>query len=438
MDFSLKPIRDARGVVTLLIPEARDITARKEAETIRQALEVQLTQAQKMEAIGQVAGGVAHDFNNLLTVINGYSEVLLATPAIAGDDRVMVQGIANAGAQAATLTRQLLMFTRRQVVEPQLLDLNTVVTDNERLLRRLIGEDIRLETRLDPAGAQVRADVGHVGQVLLNLAVNARDAMPAGGTITIRTEQAEVEEGGLDSAAGTAVPGRHVVLVVKDTGHGMPAEIMGQIFAPFFTTKGPEIGTGMGLATVRTIAEQSGGFVVVSSAPGRGSEFRFYLPAQEPPRRDRGRSPRHRAGIGSRGDDPAGGGRRRGAGVDASTAPGQGYHVLEASGGEMALKRGRGPAGRIDLLLTDVVMPDIGGRVLAERLCRLLPGLKVLFMSGYTDDAVVRHGVQEAEVAFLQKPFSIEAFNAKVRQVLDSGEASARGQTGAPRGAPRR
>lgn len=420
IDFSLKPVRDADGAVTLLIPEGRDITEQQEAEARRHAVEGQLAQAQKMEAIGQLAGGVAHDFNNLLTVINGYSEVLLETTPTEDTRHGMIADIADAGSRAATLTRQLLMFTRQQVVEPRALDLNGVVIENERMLRRLIGEDLRLETFLAPDLPAVRADPGQIGQVLLNLAVNARDATPPGGGITIQTSAQVLAVGESTATSGAPPPGRYVALEVSDTGQGMTEEVRAQILEPFFTTKGSGKGTGMGLATVRTIAEQSGGFLRVASAPGRGSTFTLFLPALAAPIEPRRREPVTPTSPGPREtillveDDEA---------VRSLTRQmlrGFGYQVLEAPGAARALELARHHRGTIELLLTDVVMPEVGGRELSERLLRIRPTLKVLYMSGYTDDAVVRHGVRESEVAFLQKPFTIEGLAAKVRQVLEA------------------
>jgi len=340
----------------------------------------------------------------------------------------MVEGIAEAGAQAAALTRQLLMFTRQQVVEPRLLDLNTVVRDQENMLRRLLGEELRFTTHLARDLARVKADPGQLAQVLLNLSVNARDAMPGGGDLVIRTANVAVRDGEVLGAGGAVPAGRYVLLAVRDTGQGMSADLLARIFEPFFTTKGPGTGTGMGLATVRSIAEQSGGFVAVTSTPGQGSEFRLYFPARDEPASDGGESPTAAtapdrvATILLVEDDEAVRGLTR------QVLRGRGYQVLEAPGAVPALELAREHGGVIDLLVTDVVMPEVGGRELAERLQQLRPGLRVLFMSGYTDDAVVRHGVQEAEVAFLQKPFSIEALVTKVRQVLEEPRRATSGR----------
>jgi nitrogen-specific signal transduction histidine kinase/ActR/RegA family two-component response regulator len=398
---------------TLIRGSVTDITERKRAEETRRILESRLAQAQKMEAVGRLAGGVAHDFNNLLTVIIGYCELLRATGPLADAGHDMVEGICAASERAAALTRQLLTFSRQQVVEPCVLDLNAVVADTEKMLRRLIGEDIRLETVLQPALAPVRADPGQIGQVIMNLAVNARDAMPSGGKLTIETATVE-----LDETFAETRPGRYVLLAVTDTGQGMTPEVKARVFEPFFTTKGSGRGTGLGLATVRTIAEQNRGFVAVYSEPGRGSTFKVYLPTLD------GSARVEPAGLTPGG--PVGGTETillvededAVRAVTRRILQGLGYTVVEASGGFEALRWAEQFAGTIDLLVTDVVMPDLGGRKLVEELTLVRPGLKVLYLSGYTDDAVVRHGVLHADVAFLQKPFTVEALARKVRQTL--------------------
>ncbi len=419
VDFSLKPIVNAQGEVTMLIPEGRDITDRKEAEEHRRLLEAKLNQAQKMEAIGQLAGGVAHDFNNLLTVINGYGELLQTMTRPDDMRRAMLEGIVDAGKRAASLNRQLLTFSRRQVVEPRVLDMNFVVVEAERMLRRLIGEDIRLVTRLDSTLACVKADAGQIGQVIMNLAVNARDAMPTGGTLTIETANVELDEA-MAARHPEAAAGRYVLLAVTDTGVGMGPELLPRIFEPFFTTKGPGKGTGLGLATVRTIADESGGLLQVDSVPGHGSTFRLYLaalPAAVVTERAvaGAQLPRGTETILLVEDDVA---------VRSLTRrllEQFGYRVLAASGAADAMRLAEEHTGDIALVVADVVMPEMGGRQLAERLALARPGMKVLYLSGYPDDAVVRHGVLESEMAFLQKPFTMEGLAVKVRHTLDAG-----------------
>lgn len=419
VDFSLKPIRNAEGQVILLIPEGRDISERKQAEETRRTLESQLAQAQKMKAIGQLASGVAHDFNNLLTVINGYTELLLTMSPRHDADLVMLEGIRDAGVRAASLTRQLLTFSRQQVVAPRVLNLNEVVAQTEEMLRRMIGESIRLLTVLQPDLACVRADSGQIGQVIMNLAVNARDAMPSGGRLTIETSNVEITKA--DAASHPAVePGHYVVLSVTDTGSGMTPDVQARVFEPYFTTKGPEKGTGLGLATVRIVADASSGFLKVKSEPGRGSTFQLLLPALAATETVEGlvsggkAAPRGSETILLVEDQDA---------VRLLTRQlleQFGYSVVEASGGRDAISLVQQSSKPIDLLVTDVVMPEMGGRQLAKSLSLARPGLKVLYLSGYADDVVVRHGVSQADAAFLQKPFTIEALANKVRQTLDA------------------
>ncbi|HEY1190866.1 MAG TPA: PAS domain-containing protein, partial [Gemmata sp.] len=371
--------------------------------TEQRALERLLHQAQRMEAVGQLAGGVAHDFNNLLTVINGCGDLLLDNLAAGGANRELVQEIRRAGDRAAALTRQLLAFSRRQVLEPKVLNLNAVVADAERLLRRLIGEDILLTATPAPDLRAVRVDPGQFEQVLLNLAVNARDAMPTGGRLTIETANADVEQE--YASVPEARPGRYVLVAVSDTGGGIPPETLPHIFEPFFTTKGPGQGTGLGLATVHGIVRQSGGFVAVYSELGRGTTFKVYLPAVASAAPHE--APCAPAPLG-RGDETVLVTEDDAAvrGVIRLALRSHGYEVLEAGSGEEAVRVAAAHAGPIHLLVTDVVMPGMGGRELATRLTAARPGLSVLYLSGYTDDAVVRHGVLEARVHFLQKPFT--------------------------------
>jgi two-component system cell cycle sensor histidine kinase/response regulator CckA len=405
------PLMDDAGQFAGLLCLAQDVTERK-------SLEDQLRQAQKMEAIGSLAGGVAHDFNNLLTIINGYSEMIPDQLPADSPVRDLVREIGQAGERAASLTRQLLAFSRKQVLEPKVLNLNAVVTDIAKMLKRLIGEDVDLNTGLETGLGRVKADPGQIEQILINLAVNARDAMPQGGKLTIETANVELDESYAQSHSDVR-PGRYVLLALTDTGTGMDEATKSRIFEPFFTTKEPGKGTGLGLATVYGIVKQSGGHLTVYSEPGHGTAFKIYLPlVQEaiPTRKSDASLRRSLHGTETillTEDEPAVRALAR------YTLQIHGYTVLEASQGEKALRIAQEFEGSIHLLVTDVVMPVMGGRQLAEQLAAIRPGLKVLYLSGYTDDAVVRHGVLQAEAAFLQKPFTPGALAQKVRDVLD-------------------
>ena len=406
------------GRSSLLLSIVRDATARRH-------LEDQYRQAQKMEAIGQLAGGVAHDFNNLLTVINGYSEMLLAALPAGDRHRGVVEEVYRAGERAAMLTRQLLTFSRQEVVAPRVLDVNGVVEGAAQLLRRLIGEDIRLDTALAADLDRVTADPGQVEQVIMNLAVNARDAMPRGGRLTVETANVDLDGGYAGQHAGVA-PGRYVLLAVSDTGHGMSPEVQRRIFEPFFTTKGQGKGTGLGLATVFGIVEQSGGHLGVYSEVGRGATFKVYLPSAGRPASVAGPAdaepdlPTGAATVLVVEDD------EQVRGLTRMALETLGYTVLEAGGGKQAVRVAVAHGGPIDLLVTDVVMPGMSGREVAETVRAARPGVRVLFVSGYTDDAVVRHGVLTAEMAFLQKPFTLAALGGKVREVLDRPASESR------------
>src|SRR5208283_2870792 len=388
--------------------------------TETRTLELQLRQAQKMEAIGRLAGGIAHDFNNLLMVISGYSEFLLERLGPDPQLRGPAQEIANATQRATSLTRQLLAFSRKQMLAPKVLDLNEVVAENLKMLTRMIGEDIDLVMVPGPGLGAVRADPGQIDQVIMNLAVNARDAMPQGGKLTIETASVTLDENFARTHA-PLTPGDYIMLAISDTGTGMDSETQSRIFEPFFTTKGAK-GTGLGLSTVYGIVKQSGGFIFVDSQPERGTAFRTYFPrvngreeaaaAQDSlglPRRDHGQET-----ILLVEDETH---LRRLARQYLET---QGYKVLEAEDGAAALQIVDGYRGTIDLLLTDVVMPGMNGRELATNIVKLLPDMRVLYMSGYSENAVGHDGTLDAGVNLLQKPFSLPALRDRVREVLDS------------------
>ena len=389
--------------------------------TERRGLELQLRQSQKMEAVGRLAGGIAHDFNNLLMVVSGYSELLLdrigaADPATRGP----AQEIASAASRATALTRQLLAFSRKQMMMPKVFDLNAVVSENLRMLNRLIGEDVELV--MLPGGdlGRVKADPGQIEQVIMNLAVNARDAMPKGGRLTIETANVTLDEGYARLHA-SATPGDYVMLAISDTGGGMDADTQSHIFEPFYTTKGPK-GTGLGLSTVYGIVKQSGGYIWVYSEAGKGTTFKIYLPRVS-------EAGEVAAAATAGAQTPA---TLRGHETillveDEATVRQlareclelQGYAVLEAPEGAAALQLAQAHPGPIHLLLTDVIMPGMTGRELASRICQSRPGIKVLYMSGYTENVIGHNGMLDASVMLLQKPFSLPTLRAKVREVLD-------------------
>lgn len=406
----LRMLRNANGDPQEVVGSWSDITDQKQ-------LEEQFHQAQKMEAIGQLAGGVAHDFNNLLTVISGYSAIVLSDLGAGDPMRDCIQAISDAGARAANLTRQLLAFSRKAVLEPKVLELNEVVRETEKLLRRLIGEDVQLSVVLDSTISRVKVDRGQLGQVLMNLAVNARDSMPTGGKLTVETRAADLDQEYARLHADVQ-PGRYVLLSITDTGSGMSAEVKARIFEPFFTTKGIGKGTGLGLAVVLGIVKQSGGHLSVYSEPGIGTTFKVYLPAVE----EKVSAPQAaEVGNGGRGSETVllvedEEGVR---GLAALILKTNGYKVLVAANGKDALRLVEKHPAAIELLVTDVVMPIMGGPALAEALRPRFPKLQVLYTSGYTDDAVVRHGLLQEQVAFLQKPYTPAALVRKVRQLLD-------------------
>jgi PAS domain S-box-containing protein len=399
------------AVVTFL-----DITERKK-------LEDQFRQAQKMEAVGRLAGGVAHDFNNLLTVIIGYGEVALATLRPGDPLRDLISPIKAAGERAASLTRQLLAFSRKQVLAPVVLDVNALLADMAKMLPRLIGEDIDLMISQAPKLSPVLADAGQLEQVIMNLVVNARDAMPQGGKLTIETANVKLDESYRRDHPNSPI-GEFVLVAVNDTGCGMDEATQSRIFEPFFTTKGPEKGTGLGLATVWGIVIQSGGYIEVYSEVGLGTTFKVYLPRTG---EQAGASKSHPAIA-----QPVQGTETILLVEDEAEVralarlvlQSHGYRVLEAQSGAEALLIAQRHHGPIDLLVSDVVMPNMSGRRLAERMEIVRPELKVLYLSGYTDDAIVHHGITDDDAPFLQKPFSPLTLARKVRQLLDAGKQS--------------
>jgi PAS domain S-box-containing protein len=383
----------------------------------RLRLEMQLRQAQKLEGLGRLAGGVAHDFNNLLIVINGYSDFVLKR--LAADDPLYLpaQEINKAGERAASLTKQLLAFSRKQIIEPRPLDLNVIVNDTERMFQRLIGEDIELAISLDPLLGQVMADPAQIQQVIINLVVNARDAMSDGGKLEITTKNIDIDER-LAAVHPDAAPGRYVLMTVTDTGIGMSEETMQRIFDPFFTTKRQDTGTGLGLAMVYGVVRQSGGWIEVSSQLGQGASFRIHLPRIDArPLRNAVGSPVPKTLYGGETvlvvedqEDV-----RR---LIRTILESYGYHILEAKNGNEAVRLAKEYSSEIHLLLTDVILPGMNGKTLSEHMRSLLPKLKVLFTSGYPEDVISRRGVLEQDVAYLPKPFSPESLAVKIREVL--------------------
>jgi PAS domain S-box-containing protein len=414
-----RPIVSPDGAVMQMLGVATDITARKQAEEALHRSEEQLRQSQKMEAVGKLAGGVAHDFNNLLTAINGHSE--LALRRLQEDDPLYrkLEAIKKAGERAASLTRQLLAFSRKQILQPKVLDLNQIIFEMNRMLQPLIGEDVALFTKLTPDLGKVKADPGQIEQVLMNLSVNARDAMPRGGKLTIETANIYIN-GEYARRHASVVPGWYVMLAVSDTGCGMDAETRERIFEPFFTTKEVGKGTGLGLSTVYGIVKQSGGNVWVYSEVGRGTTFKVYLPCTDRCAEEaESRADSHKILTGTETvllvED-----EEMVRDMAKEILQESGYQVLEAKHGHEALSVAEQHHGPIHLMLSDVVMPQMSGRELAEQLTPLRREMKVLYMSGYTDDAIVHHGVLDEGVAFIEKPFTPGALARKLREVLNT------------------
>jgi PAS domain S-box-containing protein len=411
-DVTVSPIRDRSGEIINYVAVARDVTRELE-------IEKQLQQAQKMESIGTLAGGIAHDFNNLLSIIIGNADLALMSldshPAAKH-----LEEIQNAGQRAGDLTRQILAFSRKQMIQPQVLNLNDLLKNTRKMLGRLIGENIDLVTMLAPDLKNVKADPGQIEQVILNLAVNARDAMPGGGRLAIETANAVLEKGS-NGLHFDVEPGPYIMLAVQDAGTGMDAEIRARIFEPFFTTKEKGKGTGMGLATVYGIVKQNRGSICVYSEPGQGSTFKIYLPrceetTESAPEKDRF-APAHVGGgetILVVEDD----GMLRD--MTRRVLVGHGYRVLEAQNGQEAVRVGETAEGPIHLVLTDVIMPGMNVREMADRLQKMRKGVKILYVSGYTDDTIAPYGVLEEGIEFIGKPFTSREIIGKIRRVLDS------------------
>lgn len=396
------------GTITGIQSIGRDISWRKR-------LEEQLLHSQKMEAVGRLAGGVAHDFNNILGVILGYSDLVLDNLGVHDPSRRRIGEIRKAGARAAEVTRQLLAFSRKQILAPKILDLSSTVSETARMLLRLLGEDIELITKLSPAQIRVKADPAQLEQVIMNLAVNARDAMPSGGKLILETSTAVLEETAHDQVR--AVPGRYAMFAITDTGTGMDEATRARIFEPFFTTKGPGKGTGLGLATVYGFVKQSDGYIWVYSEPGHGTTFKVYLPEVAAPVTPAHPEPPPRALP--RGSETVllvedEGSLRN---LNEEVLTDLGYTVLSAAHGAEALELAQHQT-HIHVLLTDVVMPGMSGRELGEKLKIMWPEVKVLYMSGYTDNVIIHHGILKPGVSFLQKPFTQETLARKMREVL--------------------
>jgi PAS domain S-box-containing protein len=401
--------RDAEGKAVRMVGADLDVTE-------RHTLEVRLQQVHKMEAIGRLAGGIAHDFNNILGVILGHGQIVLSRLPANDSLRGRIETILAAADRAAGLTRQLLAFSRKQTIEPRVLDLNVLIAELSEILRRLVGEDIEVAFKPDRTLGRVRADHSQIEQVVINLAANARDAMPDGGRLLLETHNSELDGGYAREHAG-ARPGRYVALMVSDTGCGMSKEVLSHLFEPFFTTKEPGKGTGLGLATVYGIVKQSGGSIYAYSELGHGSTFKVYLPRVDAAVERRTVSaPRRFQGSETvlvvEDEDSL----RE---ITRELLESNGYRVLVAKDGPAALEGAERFGGAIHLLLTDVVMPGINGRELARRLQARRPSLRVLYMSGYTDDAIARHGVLEPGTLLLSKPFTEELLTRRVREALD-------------------
>jgi two-component system, cell cycle sensor histidine kinase and response regulator CckA len=418
--LSVSAARGGNGHADFAIGMIENITERRN-------LESQFIAAQKMEVIGQLAGGVAHDFNNIIAIVMGYSELMAQKLGPNNALKNDIEAIRHASERAAGLTRQLLVFSRKQTILPVVLDLNDVVKDLEKMLRRLIDENIEMTIVSEKQIGHVKVDSGYVGQVLMNLVVNARDAMPNGGKLAITTSNVTLDAG-QTSTHSDGIPGQYVMLSVSDTGIGMSEEVKAHLFEAFFTTKPKGKGTGLGLVTCQTIVQQSGGHMTIASEVGKGTTFKVYFPQVDLPL-DASASPLQKGPV-PRGtdtllvveDEPSVRHLAR------AVLEAQGYEVLSASNGQEALQVARGHQGSpLRLVITDVIMPQMGGKVMAEWLKSSYPDLKILFTSGYTDDAIAHHGVLEPGVEFLPKPYTPERLARKVREILDQPETSRSG-----------
>ena len=423
LEINSRPVFE-KGGVACIQGIARDVTERKRTEEALRWTEEQLRQSQKLEAIGRLAGGIAHDFNNLLTIITGYSDLVLRRLNKKDPHREKIEEVKKAAQRAATLTHQLLAFSRKQVLQPKVLDLNSVTLDLSNMLERLLGDDVELVLNLKPDTLRVYADPGQMEQVLMNLVVNSRDAMPHGGEIIIRTENVKLDET-YTKTRDVVKPGDYVMLAVSDTGIGMDPETEAHIFEPFFTTKERGKGTGLGLSTVYGIIKQSGGYIWVYSEVGIGTTFKIYLPqtreeAEAPKAADKTFETSRGTETVLIAEDEA-----IVRTLTRSFLEEQGYKVLEAADGEEAIRVCReygGSGQQIHLLITDVVMPKMSVRELTEQIAASCPEISVLYMSGYTDDAIVHHGILDPETNFLEKPFTADELLLKVREILDASK----------------
>ncbi len=424
-EVKLSYLRDRDDRIAGVVGQIRDLSERLRAEAERLDLEAQFRQAQKLEAVGRLTGGVVHDFNNLLAVISGYNDLMLMDLEEGHPLRKKALQIREAGKKAAALIRQLMAFSRKQVLQPEILNLNDVLSNLKKMLPRIIGEDIHLAFALRTDLGNVKADPGQIEQVVMNLVVNARDAMPQGGKLTLETQNVDLDAAYARRHAGV-VPGPHVMVSVSDTGVGIDMAAMDKIFDPFFTTKEQGKGTGLGLSTVYGIVQQHEGHIRVYSEPGRGTCFKIYLPRVEDEIQD---------GMALREQTLPGGfetillveDHKDVIDLIQAMLQSLGYTVIPAANGETALALVVKETGPLHLLLTDLIMPGMNGRELAGRMEEIRPGIKVLFMSGYTDDAIVRHGVLDRGVNFIQKPFSLPAIAQKVRSVLTGQESGGHG-----------